>query len=147
MFDLMEPDMKRLTIPSLGVLAVAALVLAAVFSFTSEEPPADVAAVTTTVPHYRTADVRIRITDGPVVSRNQDPVYVELDSGVIPSDVSLLRVLTDENCTPDEQGVSHCLNRVEYATASGMQTAALRHHHNMAEEPCLTPGQTLEIVR
>ncbi len=139
--------MKRLTIPLLGILAIAALTLAVVFGMTTDEPAVDDAAVTTAVSHYRTADVRIAITDGPVVSRNQDPVYVELDSGVIPEDVSMLTVLTDENCTPDEQGVSHCLNRVEYATASGVQNAVLRHHHNMAEEPCLTPGQTLEIVR
>lgn len=139
--------MKRLTIPVLGILAIAALTLAVVFGMTADEPAANNAAVSTDVPHYRTADIRIAITDGPVVSRNQDPVYVELDSGVIPDDVSILTVLTDENCTPDEQGISHCLNRVEYATASGVQNAALRHHHNMAEEPCLTPGQTLEIVR
>ena len=135
--------MKRFTFPILGTLALLSLALAVVFSFqvsgVEREP--------TPVPHFNLADVRIEITDGPVVSRNQDPVYVELESGVIPDDVSLLTVLTDEDCTPDEQGVSHCLNRVEYMTASGMQNAALRHHHKMAEEPCLTPGQTLEVVR
>lgn len=139
--------MKRLTIPLLGILAIAALTLAVVFSFNADESPVNGAAVTTAVPHYRTADVRIEITDEVAVSRNQDPVSVQLDSGVIPDDVSMLTVLTDEDCTPDEQGVSHCLNRVEYATASGVQNAALRHHHKMSEEPCLTPGQTLEIVR
>lgn len=139
--------MKRLTIPLLGILAIAAVVLAAVFSLAGGDPAAERAAVSTAVPQYRTADVRIQITDDPVVSRNQDPVYVQLESGVIPDDVTMLTVLTDEDCTPDEQGVSHCLNRVEYATASGTQGAALRHNHKMSEEPCLTPGQTLEIVR
>ena len=135
--------MKRFALPILSMLAIASLSLAVVFALqgggTDSEP--------TPVPHFNTADIRIEITDGPVVSRNQDPVYVELESGVLPDDVSLLTVLTDEDCMPDEQGVSHCLNRVEYPTASGTQYAALRHHHKMAEEPCLTPGQTLEIVR
>ena len=135
--------MKRFALPFLSLLAIASLTLAVVFSLQGEGAEAD----PTPVPHFNTADVRITMTDEPVVSRNQDPVYVQLETGVIPDDVSLLTVLTDEDCTPDEQGVSHCLNRVEYPTASGTQYAALRHHHKMAEEPCLTPGQTLEIVR
>lgn len=135
--------MKRFTFPILGTLALLSLALAVVFSFQGNGVEPD----PTPVPHFNSADVRIEITDGPVVSRNQDPVYVELETGVIPDNVSLLTVLTDEDCTPDEEGVSHCLNRVEYVTASGMQNASLRHHHKMAEEPCLTPGQTLEVVR
>lgn len=135
--------MKRFALPTLSALALISLALAIVFAVQGK----DVASDPTPVPHFNTADVRIEITDEAVVSRNQDPVYVQLETGVIPDDVSLLTVLTDEDCTPDEQGVSHCLNRVEYPTASGTQYAALRHHHKMAEEPCLTPGQTLEIVR
>jgi hypothetical protein len=135
--------MKRFTFPFLSMLALASFTLAIVFSVQSSGVTSD----PTPVPHFSDADVRIEFTDGPVVSRNQDPVYVELESGVIPEDVSVLTVLTDEDCMPDADGVSHCLNRVEYATASGAQYAALRHHHKMSEEPCLAPGQTLEIVR
>lgn len=135
--------MKRFALPILSMLAIASLTLAVVFSMQGQDAEVD----PTPVPHFNNADVRIEITDDPVVSRNQDPVYVQLETGVIPADVSLLTVLTDEDCTPDEQGVSHCLNRVEYPTASGTQYASLRHHHKMAEEPCLTPGQTLEIIR
>lgn len=135
--------MKRLAFSSLGALALISLALAVVFAVQGGQSTID----PTPVPHFNAADVRIEITDDAVVSRNQDPVYVQLESGVIPDDVPVLTVLTDENCTPDEQGISHCLNRVEFPTASGTQYAALRHHHNMAEEPCLTPGQTLEIVR
>jgi hypothetical protein len=135
--------MKRFTFPFLSMLALASFALAIVFSAQGSGVTSD----PTPVPHFSDADVRIEFTDGPVVSRNQDPVYVELESGVIPEDVSVLTVLTDEDCMPDADGVSHCLNRVEYATASGAQYAALRHHHKMSEEPCLAPGQTLEIVR
>ena len=135
--------MKRFALPILSMLAIGSIALAVMFSLQGRGADVD----PTPVPHFNTADVRIEFTDTAVVSRNQDPVYVQLETGVIPPDVSLLTVLTDEDCTPDEQGVSHCLNRVEYPTASGVEYAALRHHHKMAEEPCLTPGQTLEIVR
>jgi hypothetical protein len=137
--------MKRVYLVLLGALAVFALSMATYFTVTGDDVVPDETA--TAVPHFRTADIRVQITDEAMVSRNQDPVYVQLDSGVIPDNVSLLTVLTDENCTPDQDGVSHCLNRVEYKTASGTQLAALRHHHKMSEEPCLTPGQTLELVR
>ncbi len=110
----------------------------------TQEPAAN--AETGSIAHFRTTEVRVRITDEPVVSRNQDPVLVELDSGTIPDGVTRLEVLTDENCQPDADGVSYCLNRVQFETADGTGQAALRHHHRMWEEPCLTPGQTLELV-
>lgn len=135
--------MKRFTLPFLGTIALMSLTLAVVFALQDDRGTTS----PTPVPHFNDADVRIEITDGPVVSRNQDPVFVELESGVIPDDVSFLSVLTDEDCMPDAEGVSHCLNRVEFATENGTEYAALRHHHKMSEEPCLTPGQTLELVR
>lgn len=136
--------MKRFYLVLMGAFAVFALSYAGYLTVTGN----DAATVDPTpVPLLRTADVRVQITDDAVVSRNQDPVYVQMESGEIPSDVTFLRVLTDEDCTPDEDGVSHCLNRIEFDTDSGAQNAALRHHHKMSEEPCLTPGQTLELVR
>lgn len=138
--------MKRLIVPLLGTLAVTFLVLAAVFSALGQDPDAGVSEPAT-VPHFDIADTQIEITEEPVRSMGQIPVPVQLEIGMIPDDVSVLTVLTDEDCTPDAEGVSHCLNRVAFETASGTQHAALRHHHNMAEAPCLTPGQTLEVVR
>lgn len=138
--------MKRIYLLLMGTLAIVAFAFAGYLTVTSDGD--EIAAVDRTpVPHFRTGDLRVQIADDAVVSRNQDPVYVQLDSGVIPEDVTFLRVLSDENCAPDEDGVSHCLNRVEFETASGVEQAALRHHHNMLEEPCLAPGQTLELVR
>lgn len=98
-------------------------------------------------PHSRTTDVRIQITEDTRVSRNQDPVWVQLEGGDIPADVTYPTVLADENCMPDETGVWHCLNRVQFESANDTHQVALRHHHNVVEEPCLSPGQTLEIVR
>lgn len=99
------------------------------------------------VPHFQTAvERRIQIVDDARVSRNQDPMYVQLVSGTIPSDVSRLTVLTDENCAPDADGVSHCINRVSFAGANGTGEAVLRHHHDMSEESCLAPGEVVVIA-
>jgi hypothetical protein len=133
--------LKYLMFPAFALVAMAV-----VFAFAPTGSNSNVADPTA-VPHFRSSDVRVQITDDAVVSRNQDPVYVQLETGEIPADVTYLTVLTDEDCVPDADGVSHCLNRIEFETAGGTQTAGLRHHHKMAEEPCLTPGQTLELVR
>jgi hypothetical protein len=135
--------MKRIRLVLVSTIALIAMSLVVVFAPATDEPAAD----STSVTHFRMADIRIQITVAPEISRNQDPVFVQLELGTIPSDVSFLTVLTDEDCMPDADGVSHCLNRIEFETAEGVQQAALRHHHKMAEEPCLTPGQTLELVR
>jgi hypothetical protein len=101
----------------------------------------------TTVPHFQTAIERqLSITTDAVVSKSQDHVSVQLVSGAIPPDVTRLTVLTDENCQPDQQGVSHCLNRVTYQSAQGMGEAVLRHNHRMSEVPCLAPGETVVLV-
>jgi hypothetical protein len=134
--------MKRIRLVLVSTIALIAVSLVVVFAPIADEPAVD----PTAVPHFRTADIRVQITEDPEISRNQDPVYVQLEQGTIPSDVSFLTVLTDDDCVPDADGVSHCLNRVEFERADGVQNAALRHHHKMAEEPCLTPGQTLELV-
>jgi hypothetical protein len=51
-------------------------------------------------------------------------------------------VRSDSNCQPDQQGVSHCLNQLEI----GSTTVMVRHHHKMSEVPCLTPGETVNIL-
>lgn len=131
---------------SIVILAVAAVVVLAVIRVMAPAP-GDAGGGAATVPHFQLADVRVRITEDPVVSRGQDPVLVQLESGTIPEGVTAINVLTDENCQPDADGVSHCLNRVQFMTADGKGEAILRHHHKMAEEPCLTPGQNVELVR
>jgi hypothetical protein len=124
---------------------IAVLVTVTLVSRTQAEPEQPEAAA---VPHYQVAaDTRIRITDDPQVSRSQDAVLVQLESGTIPTNATNVTVLTDENCQPDADGVSHCLNRIRYETADGTGEAALRHHHRMSEEPCLVPGEMLVLVQ
>jgi hypothetical protein len=99
------------------------------------------------VPHFQTETVRrIAFTQDPIISRGQDPMWVQLEHGMIPDDVNQLFILTDEDCTPDADGVSHCLNRVRFQTAAGWGSASIRHHHKMSEESCLAPGEIVEIA-
>jgi hypothetical protein len=123
---------------------LAAIVVIAALGISRATAPSNSAA--TEIPHYATADLQVRITAEPVVSRNQIPVLVQLESGDNPAGVDHLTVLTDENCAADADGVSHCLNRVTFETPTGTGEAVLRHHHRMAEEPCLSPGQSLHLV-
>jgi hypothetical protein len=97
--------------------------------------------------HFRQGDVRIQLTEDAQISRGQDPVLIQLESGEIPDDVTFLTVMADSTCEADDEGVAHCLNPVEFETAEGVQRVELRHHHRFSEEPCLLPGSTLEIVR
>jgi hypothetical protein len=123
---------------------LAFVVIAAVWIVESREQSRDSAGVT--VPHFQTSQVRrVAITDEARVSRNQDPVYVQLIDGAIPAGVTRLTVLTDENCAPDADGVSHCINRVQFDTGQGTAQAVLQHHHRMSEESCLAPGEVVEL--
>jgi hypothetical protein len=125
---------------------LAAIVVIAALAISRATAPSNPVPAASDVPHYGTADLQVRITAEPVVSRNQVPVLVQLESGDIPAGVNHLTVLTDENCAADGDGVSHCLNRVTFETPTGTGEAVLRHHHRMAEEPCLSPGQSLHLV-
>jgi hypothetical protein len=128
---------------------IAGLVIAllAVIWITDARNDARTELDTAPVPHFQTATERqIAFTDAAQVSRGQDPMLVQLDSGTIPADVTRLTVLTDEDCAPDQDGVSHCLNRVRFETAQGPGEAAIRHHHRMSEESCLAPGEVVVIA-
>ena len=53
-------------------------------------------------------------------------------------------VLADENCEPDRNGISHCLNSVRL-DAGG--TLTVRHDHAMHDDPCLSPGERVRSCR
>lgn len=136
--------MKRRTfVVFYAVLALAIVLLTVAFV---DGKRGDEAADAPPTAQLAAPGLRVRITDRPQVSRGQDPVLLQLESGTILPDATNIMVLTDESCTPDPEGISHCLNRIQYESAAGVGQAALRHHHPMAEEPCLTPGEQLVIV-
>jgi hypothetical protein len=63
--------------------------------------------------------------------------------GVAPFAAADAVVLTDESCEPDRFGVSHCLNRLRLASGREL---TVRHDHNMGNDPCLTPGESVRVL-
>jgi hypothetical protein len=53
-------------------------------------------------------------------------------------------VLTDEDCEPDAQGISHCRNVVRLPDGSKV---VLRHPHAMMEVECMEPGEKVLLRR
>ena len=75
-------------------------------------------------------------------SNPSGPLSTELLEGTLPTGATTATVLTDENCEPDAQGISHCLNRMRLADGSEI---AVRHNHRMHEVSCLSPGEMVNV--
>lgn len=69
---------------------------------------------------------------------------VNLVEGVFPVSVDKATVLTDTNCAPDANGISHCHNELQFADGS---KATIQHHHEISKVGCFTPGQVLKIIQ
>ena len=72
-----------------------------------------------------------------------DGLHAKLIGGTMPAAAMEATVLTDEQCEPDGQGISHCLNRLRLPDGSEI---AVRHPHNMDGVPCLAPGENVRLV-
>ena len=53
-------------------------------------------------------------------------------------------VLTDTNCEPDTQGLSHCHNIIDLG---GGRRIEVVNNHIMSTHPCLAPGQRITVTR
>lgn len=51
-------------------------------------------------------------------------------------------VLTDTNCTPDAQGLSHCHNAIEFSDGSRI---TIQDNHQMSRHRCLRPGERVRV--
>ncbi len=69
-------------------------------------------------------------------------LMASLVSGQLPAEATQATVQTDTNCTPDPQGVSHCLNQLTIGTLE----VTIQHHHAMSTTPCLTPSETVHLL-
>jgi hypothetical protein len=78
----------------------------------------------------------------PFMSETGGLLMANLERGQIPAEAAQATVLTDANCQPDQEGVSHCLNELDLGTAR----VVVRHHHKMSEVPCLTPGEEVNLL-
>ncbi|MGB7588330.1 MAG: hypothetical protein WBM00_06440 [Solirubrobacterales bacterium] len=85
-----------------------------------------------------------------LVSRGREPspsppgpmLHAVRLKGSIPSRQVAGTVLTDEDCSPDAEGVSHCINRLRLA---GGRVLVVRHPHRMMDVPCLSPGEHVMV--
>ena len=76
------------------------------------------------------------------MSGESGPLIATLVRGQYPDGATQATVRTDENCAPDNQGVSHFLNELDL----GGTTIVVQHHHKMSLTPCLTPGETVKLM-
>lgn len=115
-------------------------------SQTATPPPAPAAA-----PHFVDVQApgapRTLVIGGPSdvlpgTSNQAGYLMANLLTGQIPPGAMTATVLTDTNCAPDADGVSHCLNDLQI----GNRVVTVQHHHNMAEVPCLSPGETVTLL-
>ena len=72
-----------------------------------------------------------------------DGLHAKLIGGTMPTAAMEATVLTDEQCEPDAQGISHCLNRMRLPNGHEIE---VRHPHNMDSVPCLAPGENVRLV-
>ncbi len=87
----------------------------------------------------------VRVFDQePAPSPSAANLRAGLEKGALPDGPVEATVLTDEDCMPDRQGISHCRNRVRLA---GGGIVVLRHPHDMHQVPCLAPGEKVLLRR
>lgn len=86
--------------------------------------------------------VLLSATDDGALSRPGGPQRAFLARGRMPAATTQAIVLTDENCAPDRQGVSHCTNRLRLGSGAILHVI---HNHRMGEVPCLSPGERVLV--
>ena len=64
------------------------------------------------------------------------------DAGAVTAS-TLGLVLTDSDCTPDAQGLSHCHNFIELENGDKIQ---IQNNHQMSVHRCLQPGERVEVA-
>jgi hypothetical protein len=147
----LETDAKETTMlrnphrarPPIAVLAVAAIVVGLAACGGGESlSSSSIGAHATPGEVARTVVVFDREPASP--SPSPTTLHAGLEEGQLPAGAVEATVLTDEDCAPDAQGISHCRNEVQLASG---QTVVLRHPHNMQLVPCLAPGEEVLLRR
>lgn len=130
----------------IGVLAAAALLVAlagcgggeATTSSSSSSPTGEAAGGAAGAKFVRVFEQRRAPSPSPA------DLHAALEEGELPRGTVAATVLTDEECEPDQQGISHCRNEARLA---GGEIVVLRHSHDMDIVPCLTPGEPVTLSR
>jgi hypothetical protein len=143
---------SRVLLVGAASLAITTLVIAGVFAISATtRPHPTIPAVAEhfmdVSPGSSNAALRTVVIAGPgerlpFMSETDSMLMASLEQGTLPAGAARATVLTDANCQPDQDGVSHCLNELDFGTAR----VVVRHHHKMSEVPCLTPGEEVNIL-
>jgi hypothetical protein len=80
----------------------------------------------------------------PPPSASANDMRAVLIDGELPHNAIEATVLSDEDCEPDKDGVSHCRNRLRLRGGSEL---TVRHPHRMHDVPCMTPGEIVRMRR
>lgn len=78
----------------------------------------------------------------PAPSANSEQMRGLLIEGDLPHGATEATVLTDEDCEPDKQGVSHCRNQLQLPSGKKF---TVRHPHRMQDVPCMAPGEQVRV--
>jgi hypothetical protein len=124
-----------------GLLIAVALVAWATFG-TSPRPSGGTPTQTRD-PNHRlvvvSTDALERVTPG----ETEGLLSAQILNGALPDGFTRGTVLTDQNCQADGTGVSHCTNEIQMGTT----TMTIQHDHDMQTIPCLSPGETVDLIR
>ena len=137
-----------------AAIVVALLVAAALVLGTTRTTPQEVAQAS--APHFadlsendhhavtgeRTTVIARLGEQLPHISGEEGPLMTTLVRGQLPDTAITATVRTDENCAADAEGISHCLNELDF----GSTTVVVQHHHAMAKTSCLTPGEVVRVM-
>lgn len=69
--------------------------------------------------------------------------YAPIIDGATPAQATLGTVKTDTDCTPDQEGLSHCHNVIELLSGG---TITIQDNHNMMINRCLSPGEQVTVT-
>ena len=62
--------------------------------------------------------------------------------GSVPKGGMVATVKTDEDCAPNSEGISNCLNKLRLKNGSMLE---VRHPHDMSEVPCMGSGEQVQV--
>ena len=79
----------------------------------------------------------------PLPSAHARRLSAMLEAGAMPHQPMMAEVLSDTECSPDEQMVSRCRNGMQLANGDRI---VVRHPHDMRDVPCLAPGERVRLV-
>ncbi len=82
-------------------------------------------------------------SDMPMPSAHARTLSAMLIEGHLPDAAVMAEVMTDTDCAPDAQMISHCRNEMQLSNG---EKIVVRHPHDMRDVPCLAPGERVRLV-